>query len=244
MSNLPWLTIGGFNEITSASEKEGGNDRPRQQKKNFINTINYCGLRDLGFFGPKFTWLYQRGDGLQTRERLDRAMATLEWLNIFPEAKVFHLTFSVLDHLPLALRMVPNHRRKKARKTSRFEAMWLRDQSCEEVVQKAWEEGKLVSSGSMWVSCIERCRSNLEAWNKTEFGHVRRRVAELQKRLEWLELQPPSPEINSDLRRTRIDLNSWLDKKNNMWHQRSRLNWLQSGDRNIGFFHAKAFARQ
>ena len=30
MSNLPWLTIGGFNEITGASEKEGGNDRPRQ----------------------------------------------------------------------------------------------------------------------------------------------------------------------------------------------------------------------
>lgn len=122
--------------------------------------------------------------------------------------------------------------------------MWLRDQSCEEVVQKAWEEGKLVSSGSMWVSCIERCRSNLEAWNKTVFGHVRRRVAELQKRLEWLELQPPSPEINNDLRRTRIDLNSWLDKKDDMWHQRSRLNWLQSGDRNIGFFHAKAFAWQ
>ena len=56
------------------------------------------------------------------------------------------------------------------------------------------------------------------------FGHVRRRVAELQKRLEWLELQPPSPEINNDLRRTRIDLNSWLDKKDDMWHQRSRLN--------------------
>ena len=51
------------------------------------------------------------------------------------------------------------------------------------------------------------------------FGHVRRRVAELQKRLEWLELQPPSLEINSDLRRTRIDLNSWLDKKDDMWHQ-------------------------
>lgn len=76
-------------------------------------------------------------------------MATLEWLNIFPKAKVFHLTSLVSDHLPLTLRMVPNHRRKKAKKMSRFEAMWLRDQSCEEVVQKAWEEGKLVSSGSM-----------------------------------------------------------------------------------------------
>ena len=53
------LTIEDFNEITSVSEKEGGSKRPRQQMKNFIDTINYCGLQDLGFIGPKFTWIYQ-----------------------------------------------------------------------------------------------------------------------------------------------------------------------------------------
>ena len=74
--------------------------------KNFIETINYYGLRDLGFISLKFSWLYQRADGLQIREQLDRAMATLGWINIFPEAKLFHLTSSVLDHSSLALRMV------------------------------------------------------------------------------------------------------------------------------------------
>lgn len=124
-------------------------------------------------------------------------MATPRWLNIFPEAKVFHLTSSFLDHSPLALRMVLNRRRKEARKTYRFEVMWLRDQRCEEVIQRAWEEGKLASTGSTLGSCIDKCRSRLEAWNKTVFGHVGRGVDELQKWLEWLELQPPSPEINN-----------------------------------------------
>ena len=63
-STVPWLTIGAFNEITGASEKEGDSDRLRQQMKNFIEAINFYGLWDLGFIGPKFTWIYQRADGM------------------------------------------------------------------------------------------------------------------------------------------------------------------------------------
>lgn len=77
-SNLPWLIIGDFNKIVSESEKEGGSIRPRRHMKRFSDTINWCGLRDLGFVGPKFTWLYQRADGSQIRERLDRAMVSLD----------------------------------------------------------------------------------------------------------------------------------------------------------------------
>ena len=181
----------------------------------------------MGFFGPKFTWTYQRADELLIRERLDRAMATPEWINIFPEARLFHLTSSVSDHSPLALRMVQKRSNKRARKTFRFEAMRLRDQRCEEVIQKAWEEGKLSSTGSMLECCLEKCRTRLDAWNKTEFGHVGRRVAELQKRLEWIELQPSSPEINHEMKQVRVELNCWLEKEADMWRQRSRITWLQ-----------------
>lgn len=54
-SPLPWLVIGDFNEITSLSEKEGGSLRPRKQMELFVNTINTCGLCDMGFIGPKYT---------------------------------------------------------------------------------------------------------------------------------------------------------------------------------------------
>ena len=244
-STLPWLTMGDFNEVSCALEKEGGSERPRQQMKNFNETINFCGLRDLGFNGSKFTWIYQRKDGTQIKERLDRAMATPGWMNLFPEAKLYHLSSSVSDHNPLVLHLVrKKNRNKKPKKTFRFESMWLRDQRCEELVKAAWEEGKVTSTGSTLGNCLGKCHASLEAWNKTEFGHVGRKVAELQKRLEWIELQQSSPEINNELMRTRVDLNSWLDKEDDMWRQRSRLNWFQSGDRNTSFFHAKASARQ
>lgn len=91
--------------------------------------------------------------------------------------------------------------------------------------------------------CMEICRAKLEGWNKTEFGHVGRKISELQKHLEWIELQPTTLDIAQLMRNTRIELNGWLEKEDAMWCQRSRLTWFQEGDRNTRFFHTKASAR-
>ena len=45
------------------------------------------------------------------------------------------------------------------------------------------------------------------------------------------------------LRNTRIELNCWMDKEDDIWRQRSRISWMQYGDRNTRFFHEKASAR-
>lgn len=47
---------------------------PIQQMARFNSVINSYGLQEVGFIGRKFTWLYQRSDGFQIRERLDRAL--------------------------------------------------------------------------------------------------------------------------------------------------------------------------
>ena len=62
-SSLPRLVIGNFNKIIGLSEKDGGRIRPKRQMELFLEVINCCALRDLGFVGPKFTWLYQKRDG-------------------------------------------------------------------------------------------------------------------------------------------------------------------------------------
>lgn len=80
---------------------------------NFNETINSCGLHDLGYNGPKFTWNYERADGVRIRERLDRALATLEWVRLFPLAKLYHLSSLVSDHAPLVLCMIPKLRGRR-----------------------------------------------------------------------------------------------------------------------------------
>ncbi|KAL4599444.1 hypothetical protein ACB092_11G127700 [Castanea dentata] len=52
-NQIPWLCIGDFNEITSSSEKAGGNIRQARQMDKFRRVIHHCVFQDLGFVGPR-----------------------------------------------------------------------------------------------------------------------------------------------------------------------------------------------
>ena len=90
-------------------------------------------------------------------------------------------------------------------------------------MEEAWDEGLYGGSGDVLNRCLESCRSRLEVWNGKEFGNVGNIVAELQKKLEWLKLQLSTPDMIRSLRNTRIELNCWMDKEDDMWRQRSRI---------------------
>ena len=57
--------------------------------------------------------------------------------------------------------------------------MWLKDPKCEEVVKKEWFEGCINSGGFPISRCLELCWNKLDAWNKSDFGHVGRKISEL-----------------------------------------------------------------
>ena len=81
-----------------------------------MSTIDYCGLYNLGFIGSKFTWLYQTTSGVQTGERMDRALATLEWMSLHPTTKFHHLSSSISGHSPLSLHLVQQRKKRRSRK--------------------------------------------------------------------------------------------------------------------------------
>ena len=140
---LPWVIIGDFNELLHANEKEGGNVRPKGQMKVFRDTINTCGLRDMGYNGSDFTCSQRLGARGWIRERLDRAFVSTNWAAMFPTTKLFHVANSVSDHSILVLKSanLAGKRRKKS-KLFHFESMWLRDEGCSGVVNDAWERGR------------------------------------------------------------------------------------------------------
>ena len=43
----------------------------------------------------------------------------------------------------------------------------------------AWAEGLASPTNFPLIACLNVCRSRLDAWNKMEFGHVGRKIAEL-----------------------------------------------------------------
>ena len=133
LDSLPWMIIGDFNEILNSDEKIDGVPRPERQMRGFRDAMAYGELVDLGFHGTMATW-----GNSETLLRLDRAICTPSWFDIFGCAKLFHLPPSDSDHVPILLRAstAPLSFQPKAYRF-KFEAFWLQNGECDQVVRRA-----------------------------------------------------------------------------------------------------------
>ena len=53
---LPWILLGGFNDMLDETDKMGGLPLNRNRIAAFRECVDQYGLLDLGFLEPRFTW--------------------------------------------------------------------------------------------------------------------------------------------------------------------------------------------
>jgi hypothetical protein len=89
--NLPVLCMGDLNNIMNASEKRGPAPPNLNRITHFCCLVKDCGLFDLGYNGPAYTWTNKRFSSNPTYERLDRCLGKVgvllflvPWFTIFP----------------------------------------------------------------------------------------------------------------------------------------------------------------
>jgi exonuclease III len=99
----PWICLGDFNEILNETKKFGGRSQPRALMEAFQNTLEVCGLFDLGFKGPKYTWSNCQEGPYLIKERLDRVVANRSWCELFREVEVWVGVAIRSDHSPVIL---------------------------------------------------------------------------------------------------------------------------------------------
>ncbi|XP_062028822.1 uncharacterized protein LOC133744796 [Rosa rugosa] len=134
LDSLPWVVLRDFNEILNSSEKIDGPVRAERQMRGFREALGYGDLLDLGFYGPMCTWWNS-----ETQLRLDRAVCTPSWCDLFGHARVHNLPPSDSDHAPFLpqastvpiLQCLRHHRFK-------FEAYWVQHVECNGIVKDAW----------------------------------------------------------------------------------------------------------
>ncbi|XP_019157985.1 PREDICTED: uncharacterized protein LOC109154706 [Ipomoea nil] len=155
-SSLPWVTIGDFNDITCQSEKRGPHPQPTALIEGFNDSLMDCQLFDLGMEGSRFTWEKGRGTEAWVEERLDRAVATPSWLDIYETAVVRNLLTLESDHTAILLD-VDTGAVRRAKKRFRFESAWLQEEGCHRVVDQVWNlthgmdfQSRSWSVGAIW----------------------------------------------------------------------------------------------
>jgi hypothetical protein len=151
-SPLPWVCIGDFNEVLHQHENVGVADRSHAQIAGFREAVDVCELADLGYEGNSWTYEKRVAGGGFCKVRLDRALATSQWSDIFPLATLSHLNGASSDHCPIMLRWRESARQRRITedKIFRYEIMWESHEELKPHLIDVWqEEGKATSMSQL-----------------------------------------------------------------------------------------------
>ena len=137
ISDLPWMIVEDFNEAMWDYEHLSETPSAPGQMLIFRDALETCGLIDLGFAGYPFTYDNRRARSANVKVRLDRAVATNDWRNLFAFAAVEHIPSPCSDHLVVVLKGEPDPGPVKE-KFRKYEVFWERDSALPQVVEYAW----------------------------------------------------------------------------------------------------------
>ncbi|KAH7862199.1 hypothetical protein Vadar_001358 [Vaccinium darrowii] len=235
-----WVLWGDMNCIISSDEKRGGLTPLHSTVRGFKDFIDQCQLLDLGFTGYPFTWRNNRDGEGQIQERLDRALASPFWRTKFSQATIEHVNAVGSDHSALILHLNPYEIHRRA--PFRFDARWVQEEEVDSIVKTAWA----TSVPGSWLfkvhHRIEECRCSLLNWKKRKRDNSDKNITVLKENIQQIH---NSPFRNRErLKELEGQLQLEWDSEELFWKQKSRVDWLQHGDKNTGFFHASVLQRR
>ncbi|CAL8993823.1 unnamed protein product [Prunus brigantina] len=161
---------------------------------------------------------------------------------LFPEANVQHLPRTTSDHNPIKIKLSSHFVTSPHLRAFRFEAMWMQHEQFHEFISDVWGQ----AAGSALDKTYQLVQP-LKDWNVNVFGHLKKRNACLLARLNGIQ-KALCRVSNTFLSKLEISLieeyNCGLEQEAMLWKQKSRLQWLQEGDRNTKFFHLTTIIRR
>lgn len=177
----------------------------------FRDTLESCGLVDLGFTRVPFTYDNKRPGANNVRVRLERAVATNDWRNMFVFSSVLHVPSPCPDHVALVLKGAADEG-TVGPKNRRYELFWERDGTLPDVIRNAWEAAGGVQNLNHLRDALAKTMSSLSCWSK-KFGNVTRELAKSRSQLEEL------MHMNVDQQ----NIQTVLDRKNELLYQEEML---------------------
>ncbi|KAF7808415.1 reverse transcriptase [Senna tora] len=211
---MGYLGGGDFNEILSPDEKWGVRDASLSRIKDFQDCLDACGLTDMGFSGPKYTWYNKRPNG--------------------------QIVFERSDHNPMLLRSRPSQGNRNAQ-PFRCERIWINHLDFLNVLQEAWGTiGNLSSKlGVLKNKAIEWNKvslGNIFQKKKTLIRRLNSTGTAINSR--------PSPQLALLEQELSNQYREVLLTEEELWASKARIDWLQLGDGNSKFFLTSVISRR
>ncbi|KAF7814503.1 reverse transcriptase [Senna tora] len=223
------------------------------KSENLIHVAVKGGLLDFhGFisfiYGPpvgqQFTWSNGHCGSGHVKERLDRALCNLICRNTFVNAQVIHLDFVGSDHCAIVLHL--DFRDSRSRRSFKFEAFWLDHPGFMDLIKKSWYplDGFSDAMPVPVLANLKRCSRELDLWSSKTFLNNKKLIDKLVR--EFQKCKEGLLTVEKALRADEIlkELKEVWEREEKYWWQRSRIKWLDFGDKNTKFFHSSTIMRR
>lgn len=242
----PWVIGGDFNCILSPEEKMGGILSSGTSMIDFHGFMSAVGLSDAGFSGPKFTWTNKQTGQSHIQARLDRVLVNTQWLNSEMSMTVKHLSRGPSDHSPLLLSKPPS---VLAPGRFLYQQMWHTHQDFLDFVKGNWNSNSSRDIHPFYAlqKKLKDLKVALRIWNREVFGDLNQAKKEVTALVAEREIcfdENPTQDNRILLQQANARMFSILEREEIFWYQKSRINWMNYGDRNTSFFHQYAKVRR
>jgi hypothetical protein len=118
-------------------------------------------------------------------------------------------------------------------KVLRFEAKWLKEAQFRDIVQQAWENSETDSNNPGLAGRLSAVHEQLHKWDRYTLQRSKKQIRAAQKELEQVAVDDLTDENISKQKQIALEIERLLEQEEIHWAQRSRINWLQFGDKNI-----------
>ncbi|XP_019171541.1 PREDICTED: uncharacterized protein LOC109167085 isoform X2 [Ipomoea nil] len=117
---------------------------------------------------------------------------------------------------------------------------WTTHPKFQELVDQSWEPNEELEANKASLAAA------LQAWNKDVFGNIFQKKKGMLARIDGIQRSLCFKATYNLLRlerRLRPELEDILFQEELLWYQRSREDWIASGDRNTRYYHAATMVK-
>lgn len=183
-----------------------------------------CDLHDMELQGYPFTWERGHGTDKWVEIRLDRALVSSAWLNLFKEAKLINLDVSTSDHSPILLEHVPAVSLPPKTRKLRFKNVWLREPICKIIVEDSWHK----NHNEVLQTKLSRCLEEVYKWGQEFTGSFKKRIEKCKQVIRSTRDRRDREAIQKNQSANK-ELTEILTQEEVFWKQRSKQLWLREG---------------
>nr|TKS04410.1 hypothetical protein D5086_0000141350 [Populus alba] len=245
-AGLPWLVMGDFNAILHTDDRVGGDMQWYRHQDDFRHCIRQSELIQIPYTGPRFTWHNGQHGTHTIQKKLDWIFGNQCLLSTWPGA---HSTFQprhISDHSAMIFNLLPVSCKRQV--PFKFLNLWADRDDFIDTVTSSWQTQVTGSPIYIFTTKLRLLKTALKQFHRQHTSYITSRV--IQSRDAWnaaqfnLAANPTSSEAMANERATAHHYMQLCKDEESFFRQKSRIQWLQLGDRNTTFFHKSLIHRQ